>query len=103
MTLIETMIVVAIVAVLAAIALPLYRNNQSRAAENACLAEMKTYVTWVTAALVNETVLPVPPQQACTSSEAAGADTLSITGIPRQPGQRTVTCDVLRAACTVGP
>lgn len=103
MTLIEMMIAVAIIGILAAVAMPLYRNGQVQAAENACLAEMKTYVTWVTAALVNDTVLPAPPEQACVSSDAATADTLSITGVPRQPGRRNVTCDVPRAACTVGP
>ncbi len=43
-TLIELMIVVAIIAILAAIALPAYRDYTQRSANGACLAEAKAYV-----------------------------------------------------------
>ena len=43
-TLIELMIVVAIIAILAAIALPAYQDYVTESSENACLAEAKAFV-----------------------------------------------------------
>lgn len=103
-TLIELMIVVAIVAILAALAVPAYRNYVARSAESACLHEAKTYAgdTFI---LLNQgtttSPLPAPELKACISLTQAVDFSTNLTGVPRSPGVRTVTCTMSNGMCSL--
>lgn len=102
-TLIELMIVVAIIAILTAIALPVYRLQQARSAEGACQFEMKSYANMSLAALANNMLVMPAPRQACLAADDASDAVPSITGTPRPPGTRMTTCDMRTGNCTLAP
>lgn len=100
-TLIELMIVVAIIAILAAIALPAYNNYRIRSAEGACQMEMKNYANFALAAIYTSTTIVPPPQHACRTATTAVDMNTPITGVPMTPGVATTTCDMHTANCTL--
>lgn len=101
-TLIELMIVVAIVAILAAIALPSYNAYRQRSAENACLAEMSNYARFSITRLHNDEAPDDPPAQACLSAQnIIDLTTTPVTAEPREPGTRQISCDVPTASCSL--
>jgi len=95
------MIAVAIIGILAAIAIPSYQSNVSKARSHACLLEAKSYSNNVLYALNEQddsTVQIAPTLSACQSITDATGWTLQtqqkITAIAKSPSTARVECDI---------
>ena len=96
-TLIELMIVVAIIAILAAIALPAYNSYRIKAADNACMGEAKALVnSYLAASLASMTPLPDTSNlKACASGSLSTGSFVSKT-----PGTKTTACVMATGTCS---
>ncbi len=93
-TLIELMIVVAIIGILAAIAIPVYSDYTRNSANRACLMEAKAYAQNTLVRVNNNEAIIAAALGGCQAIGTPANGTAVFTATPRAPGDGTVSCDL---------
>ena len=95
------MIVVAVVAILAAVALPAYTDYRIRANEGSCLQETKSYANAALSAHYSNTPIAAPIVEACSAIDTFVDRSTPVEGTPRLPATRISHCEMDSATCAL--